>query len=448
VASVGGSVLVLGPNVAAESEWIPSAGDNLCEVGCGSVLRRLNFEMVSSLSQHSLTIAPACLEDLVLSYSAITRGLANCILQGALRRKREGFTLVELLVVIAIIGILVALLLPAIQAAREAARRSDCVNRIRQVALASHNYETSRKRLPSNGDGWFVGTVYAGGLSVFAQLLPYMEEQGLQTLVDQKQHWRHGNNRKALTTPLPFLRCPSGANTEITDIGHDPVTQEETALRCHYVGILGARPGPNKNPPPAGISETPPADGCAPTGAGRGGFNWPESTYLQFACSKRSSGWTSGGTAINGAIICGAKVKLSGITDGTSKTMMFGEMSWSVGPQQPWLVGSTTTTGTNNTGELMRAANGVAHNVKNVRYGIRVKKYGNDDGTLPTPAVSDDPASEFAPLTETSLGSNHPGGTHVAMCDGSAMFLREDVDVPAVLRRMASRASEDIYESQ
>jgi prepilin-type N-terminal cleavage/methylation domain-containing protein len=408
------------------------------------------------------------LEDVVLNLSATTQGLAErtTLVNGNLwlrrtvgtpvaaellavnRRKRRAFTLVELLVVIAIIGILVALLLPAIQAAREAARRSDCVNRIRQLALAAHNYETAKKRLPSNGDAWFVGTVQAGGFSVFAQLLPYMEEQGLQSLVNLKVHWRDALNGKALRTPLPFLRCPSGANTEITDINHGAVAvQEDTALRSHYVGILGARPGPNKQPPPAGISEVPPSAGCAPTGAGRGGFTFPQSTYLQFSCSQRSSGWTSGGTAMNGVILCGIKVKLSGVTDGTSKTMMFGEVSWAVGPQQPWLVGSTTTTGTNNPGELMRAANGVAHNVKNIRYGIKVKKYGYEDGSLPAASVSDDPASEFAPLTETSLGSNHPGGTHVALCDGSALFLSEDVDVESVLRPMASRNSEDVSQS-
>ena len=66
--------------------------------------------------------------------------------------RRSGFTLVELLVVIAIIGVLVALLLPAVQAAREAARRTDCVNRQRQVLLAAHNYLSAMKQLPSHGD--------------------------------------------------------------------------------------------------------------------------------------------------------------------------------------------------------------------------------------------------------------------------------------------------------
>src|SRR3989304_4434500 len=96
--------------------------------------------------------------------------------------KRAGFTLVELLVVIAIIGILVALLLPAIQAAREAARRSDCINRIRQLVLAAHNYESARGKFPSHGDVAYVDANPRGGLSALARLLPYMEEQAVQNL--------------------------------------------------------------------------------------------------------------------------------------------------------------------------------------------------------------------------------------------------------------------------
>lgn len=99
--------------------------------------------------------------------------------------KRSGFTLVELLVVIAIIGILVGLLLPAVQAAREAARRMSCSNNVRQIVLASHNYESAMKQLPPSwvrpgdptqemGDGW----------STQARLLPFVESLALDAAVD------------------------------------------------------------------------------------------------------------------------------------------------------------------------------------------------------------------------------------------------------------------------
>src|SRR5262245_1999957 len=162
-------------------------------------------------------------------------------------RNRPGFTLVELLVVIAIIGILVALLLPAIQAAREAARRTDCANRIRQVVLATLNYESAKQKLPSHGDVYAVNNEIAGGLSAQARILPYVESQAVHDLVDQDKHWRHGNNARARTTPLPFYICPSGQQVEpsFTLISSGGNTIERSVnLRCHYSGNMGARPGP------------------------------------------------------------------------------------------------------------------------------------------------------------------------------------------------------------
>lgn len=99
------------------------------------------------------------------------------------RRRSSGFTLVELLVVIAIIGVLIALLLPAVQMAREAARRTSCLNNLRQLGLAVHNYESVFQILPTNYRG---PNPTSGNFSVHAQLLPYIEQANLENLIDYR----------------------------------------------------------------------------------------------------------------------------------------------------------------------------------------------------------------------------------------------------------------------
>jgi prepilin-type N-terminal cleavage/methylation domain-containing protein/prepilin-type processing-associated H-X9-DG protein len=129
---------------------------------------------------------------------------------GITSRKSRAFTLVELLVVITIIGILIALLLPAVQAAREAARRMQCSNNMRQVGIAVHNYVTAVGCLPS-------GVIMSGKTypehTALALLLPYIEAQGVTNIYDFNLRVYDPPNAKAIGTRIPTYLCPSDSTT-------------------------------------------------------------------------------------------------------------------------------------------------------------------------------------------------------------------------------------------
>lgn len=132
--------------------------------------------------------------------------------------RKRGFTLVELLVVIAIIAMLVSLLLPAVQSAREAARRSQCQNNIRQLVLALLNYETAQGKFPGGSLGTF--GVTAPYYSVHTQLMPYFEEAALMGQMNlEESPWSPNNYALARTQPAVFL-CPSDPQQgQATDMG-------------------------------------------------------------------------------------------------------------------------------------------------------------------------------------------------------------------------------------
>ncbi len=137
------------------------------------------------------------------------------------QRHATGFTLVELLVVIAIIGILIALLLPAVQAAREAARRMTCSNNLKQIALAIQNYHDTNRMMPFNANnaGYTSGTweqpgpgqlnTKCNGFSWFAGILPFIEESAIFDELDFKVPAVHPRNRQLIKRPIIGLACPS-----------------------------------------------------------------------------------------------------------------------------------------------------------------------------------------------------------------------------------------------
>ena len=133
--------------------------------------------------------------------------------QQCLNKKRQAFTLVELLVVIAIIGVLVALLLPAVQAAREAARRMSCSNNIRQIGLAMHNYENALRRFPPSILIDPSSTQYRW--SALSRILPHAEQSNLAGLIDFNVDYHfygasgtnYGSSSAALSSGEPLLKA-------------------------------------------------------------------------------------------------------------------------------------------------------------------------------------------------------------------------------------------------
>lgn len=166
------------------------------------------------------------------------------------RLRRRAFTLVELLVVIAIIGILVALLLPAVQAAREAARKVSCRNNMKQMALALLNYHDTQKAFPPTN---LVGHTWA------PRIFPFMEQQQLRDDYDFDVTWVHPNNTRAIATYVPTFHCASTAGDptrldiagrlRMSTTDYAPVTWVNSTLARmrliddsgNFQGVMGAR---------------------------------------------------------------------------------------------------------------------------------------------------------------------------------------------------------------
>lgn len=316
------------------------------------------------------------------------------------RRNHEGFTLVELLVVIAIIGILIALLLPAVQAAREAGRRAQCTNNMKQVALGLHNYHGARKELPggSHYDPYdnFVPPL---NLTWAGKLLPYIEAEPLYQQFNRKFPIGSPVNRAAVETPIPTYICPS-----------DPQSSQPLLPNRAASGIsnnAGSSAFPGTTSPglwyAACIGPTCP-DQC---------FVGPDlvASPTNFNCQGCNYGTAVGGYCAVyklGPFFVGMfgrdpkAVKFREVTDGLSKTFMIGE-----------------------TLPADSVYNGVhVHNYPTLPTHWPPNN-GINDGVMT--GISSTP-NDGVGHRANSFKSKHAGGLQMAMGDGSVHFINETID--------------------
>ena len=303
-----------------------------------------------------------------------------------------GFTLVELLVVIAIIGVLVALLLPAVQAARESSRRSTCQNNLKQVGLAILNYESARQKFPP-GKKWSLprSDPQTFDYAWSSILLDYVEQQALHDQINFQVPLTDPVNLPATSQPLPFYLCPSASRLEehrsdegqLVNLGGQP----GEGLGCiDYLGVSG--PDKNKKNPATGQDYGP------QRGILLGTKGFPDGKQLTEPPKVTVSQVTDGLSTTICVVECtgrGADVKRSGEVDSLNGA---------------WASGS---------------------NISHIGKGVNTTK---------PPKVWED----------ERIFSDHPAGAQVLACDGSVHFLVNETE-PEIIRTMCSRDGEEIVDS-
>jgi prepilin-type processing-associated H-X9-DG protein len=299
-----------------------------------------------------------------------------------------------LLVVIAIIGILVALLLPAVQAAREAARRAQCTNNLKQIGIALLNYETARKTFPagrygcdradpSSKCGCSGDPVKEAGSSAMVELLPFMEESALYDLVhyDRGGLWSYEpayeifftdpDRKKAATTRLATMVCPSSTAAPTCDTCPGPGDQDKQGSTGSYATVQGTL---NINSPPIPPNTSSGNNRCLNTGL----------------------------------FVYKLKRTLKKITDGTSKTMAVGEVK-----------GQDTDAGVNIWTQAFRDGSMMRHTINPLNTPV---------GFPPASPKSD---CRYGPCWNGAFGSYHAGGALFCFADGHVTFVSDDVDTIA-----------------
>ncbi|WP_437231101.1 DUF1559 domain-containing protein [Planctomicrobium sp. SH661] len=327
-----------------------------------------------------------------------------------LNHRSRAFTLIELLVVIAIIAVLVALLLPAVQQAREVARRSQCKNNLKQTGLALHNYHETYNRFPPGCFGNLTLDSRAANWRV--SLLPYLDHANAYQQIDFSTGIFQAQNG----TLLPVLRtlrvmtyhCPSSAFglTNATDL---PSSVRTTGANIYasqvadYVGILGAYPDP----------------------AGRSNV-----------CSSYNSALYDGAMCDNGIMTTYRGTSLRDSTDGASNVMIIAEQSGSVnnkeissnsrGAWHGWVFNNSNLFTPDSKVNSYENSNAFPSSLTTVRHTPNAFSM-----TMPHSSAGS-PASP-----NTVLNSFHVGGVHTLLADGSVRFVSDFVSMVTLLRLSA-----------
>ncbi|MDD3585934.1 MAG: DUF1559 domain-containing protein [Thermoguttaceae bacterium] len=342
--------------------------------------------------------------------------------------KKKGFTLVELLVVIAIIGILIALLLPAVQAAREAARRMQCTNNLKQITLGMHGYHDVYDVFPKGSVACSTpqnsGRGYLGIHNWRSTILPFMEQGPLydqldfsSTTGDFQSHVigsASGTNKALHNTVISAYHCPSNPIEPLSSLeGHvqiypDHINNQGPAMLIDYVGISGAYPDP------AGRTDV-----------------------------VHSSG-ANGMFSDTGMLLMNQASSVATVLDGTSNTMFVGEQSaladyaglrvmassnyragwYGTGIAGGPLVPSMVTV--KNWDEQTGIQNAYAVGITTVGFVINASPLSNST------------CKNFCTYSaNTNIASSHSGGANVGFGDGSVRFMTSTMDF-ALLRSLAS----------
>jgi prepilin-type N-terminal cleavage/methylation domain-containing protein/prepilin-type processing-associated H-X9-DG protein len=320
------------------------------------------------------------------------------------RRRLLGFTLVELLVVIAIIGLLVSLLLPAVQTAREAARRMSCTNNLKQVGLAIHNYHDALGRFPS---AYVANTRHPSrdpdtfdgpqGFGWGALILPYLEQGSLQQQFDLNVACWHNKNANAAGQKLKIFLCPTatGNLTPIFDVKDEDERVLARFSRSNYIANAGQEEG------------------------------WGDDQFEDYSHIS------------DGPLYRNSRTRVADVTDGLSQTVFIGEHS-SVLSNKTWVgVVPGAMVCANDPNKFPITECDFAATLVNVHSG---------------PAVGEiDPVTGFAPIHPPNsplchvcqMYSEHPSGSNVLLGDGSVRFVSMFIHQPT-WAALSSRAEGDL----